>query len=654
MSVRRDKNDKRWMRWFIGVVSPETREHQLLLGILLVGLLHGLLYIFLMPPWQHYEEPSHFEYTWLIASEHELPEYPAYDQAKRREIAASMIEHGFFYGMGWQPNLLLSPENSVWIGINVTGALPLYHLFVALPLSMIPHAAVETQLYLSRFLSLALYLGTIGISYLVMREFFQEGHILRLGVPMGLALLPGFVELMTAVNNDVGATFVFSLFLWLSLRLILRGVSVRRVLFAGVTAGLCLLTKTTILVAGPLLLLALVFAVLRKRWRPIFWLIPVLIALVGAATSLNWGDAAFWYRSTKQQVPTSVTSADVPCGRSAFRLQITSEHPVAEVRQPLLSDVVEDIGGETLSAGVWLWASEPTEAQLIIATDESEISYMTEVGTEPDFHAFHADVPESTRHIWVILQNNSPVELHDGPISLYGDGFILAEGYYSLDMLPTFETAHGKRGMWGERDFINLVRNPSAETRWLFIAPWLERVRQRYPWAAHLNLSTLLASLMDWQYTNWLYEASIANIVETFWARFGWGHVRLSSSWWYKGLYGLSALSMWGIISIFWYTWDKSQSWRLAMFWFGIAGVVIWGEVIVRGFVTLASSDPFIPSARYGYPAIIPTLFFLFVGWGWLLKNMKVRKGLVGATLWGFLVLDVVSIFTVWHFYVGR
>src|SRR5215211_3224079 len=64
--------------------------------LLLIALAQGLLYLALMPPWQHYDEPTHFEYAWLIANREQLPRYPDTDPVMRREVAASMLEHGFF------------------------------------------------------------------------------------------------------------------------------------------------------------------------------------------------------------------------------------------------------------------------------------------------------------------------------------------------------------------------------------------------------------------------------------------------------------------------------------------------------------------------------------------------------------------------------
>ncbi|MCK4899970.1 MAG: hypothetical protein KAS38_14415, partial [Anaerolineales bacterium] len=74
----------------------QSRDYKILGIVLMVGLIHGLIYIFIMPPWQHYDEPNHFEYAWLIANRETLPNTGDYDQSMHKSVAASMIEHNFF------------------------------------------------------------------------------------------------------------------------------------------------------------------------------------------------------------------------------------------------------------------------------------------------------------------------------------------------------------------------------------------------------------------------------------------------------------------------------------------------------------------------------------------------------------------------------
>ena len=95
--------------------SRKIKEHQVLILMLLLALVFGVIFIFIVPPWQHYDEPTHFEYSWLIANRTGLPSVGEYDQPVRREIASSMIEHGFYRDIDFNPNLL-SISDRIWIG----------------------------------------------------------------------------------------------------------------------------------------------------------------------------------------------------------------------------------------------------------------------------------------------------------------------------------------------------------------------------------------------------------------------------------------------------------------------------------------------------------------------------------------------------------
>src|SRR3954466_1513898 len=78
-------------RWAGRAASDRVR---LTLG-LLIAFCPGLLYLCLQPPWQHYDEPTHFEYAWLIAHQPGLPPLGPVDHAVRRDIAASMFQYDF-------------------------------------------------------------------------------------------------------------------------------------------------------------------------------------------------------------------------------------------------------------------------------------------------------------------------------------------------------------------------------------------------------------------------------------------------------------------------------------------------------------------------------------------------------------------------------
>ena len=82
--------------------SQLRRREDLYLGfILILAMVHGMIYVYVVPPWQHYDEPSHFEYIWLVSNRKRIPQASEFDQSIRREIAASMIENDFFRNLNF-------------------------------------------------------------------------------------------------------------------------------------------------------------------------------------------------------------------------------------------------------------------------------------------------------------------------------------------------------------------------------------------------------------------------------------------------------------------------------------------------------------------------------------------------------------------------
>ncbi|HYN88429.1 MAG TPA: hypothetical protein VER55_07855, partial [Ardenticatenaceae bacterium] len=234
--------------------------------VLVVAFIQMLVYIFLLPPWQHYDEPSHFEYAWLIANQGGLrPGEP--NPVLRREVMGSMLAHEFYRDLA--PPDLLGDGRSASIGISQFGGVPAYYLFISIPLRLVRHLDVTTQLYVARGASGLLFLLTALIAAALTRDLTPSGHPLRWVVPLVMVLIPSFADLMTAVNDDVGATFAFSLVLWAAARLLRFGLDLWRVLWLVVASVAAVLTKNTAGVAVALAPVALLLAVwlrVRARW----------------------------------------------------------------------------------------------------------------------------------------------------------------------------------------------------------------------------------------------------------------------------------------------------------------------------------------------------------------------------------------------------
>ncbi len=588
-----------------GAVAP--RREKLWLGLVLAaGLLHGLLFVFLVPPWQHYDEPGRFEYAWLIANRPGLPEVGDYDAAMRRDVAASMVEHGFFAGLGQPPSPLATPA---WIGISQLDDPPVYYWLAALPLRLVPTSDVTLQLYLARLVSLSLYLVSLAAAYGCITELTRPGHPLRWLVPLALALLPGYTDLMTSVNNDVGAAAFGSLFLWCGLRLVRRGFDIRMGLLAVVLAGMCVGTKNTAAPAALLLIPALLLAFLRGKQFRFAWGISLALLVAGMVWTLRLDGAASWYRRAESQPVQCVTAAEAPLGRHALRLSLPhSWQALVQVMQPVAGTEMPALRGQVVTLGAWMWASRPLEMQTPVLSDGTQSWFDTiQIGTQPAFFAFSASVPEDATRLWIELR--SPVDDGSGAVQVWVDGVVLARGDWAGAPAPVFSAARAEQGEWQGAAFVNLARNASFESLWLQ-GSWA--VDGLLAQAGSLPITEGMASLSDLPVARWYYQTSLENLLRTFWGRFGWGHVALLGPKPYRFLGVVAAVGGLGALLTLWQQ-RRRLDWN-ALGWLGAALALVWGAALWRGAGSLTGLI-FIPGARYAILVIVPTVLLLVQGW---------------------------------------
>lgn len=648
--------------------STHLRRPPLTLLLLLAALLHGLLYLWLIPPWQHYDEPSHFEYARLLASNGTRPDADAGDPALRRAIATSMATHGF-YGDGTPPDL--SGDAPVNIGIPAFSHPPGYYALASLPLVLLPTTAltsIESQLYAARAVSLLLYLLTVAVAIGTMRDLTAPASPLRWAVPAVLVLLPPFVDLMTAVNSDVGAVALASLFLWLAVRVVRDGLHPRAQvgLFVLVAALLPLFKNTAavlVLLVPAVLLLAL--------WRQRGWQWRWLFAGAGAAALvllllvLSWGDAAGWYRVRGSATQPTATRANVPTaphGTHAFTLAHATTGDDRHLAQPLLTSTATGLAGETVTLGGWLWADQPITAKLDMdtATRPGEARDMTSpllaITTTPTFYAASFAVPADATAVTVALVLPTEATTAAQPVTLYADGLVLAAGDYPSDTAPTFATAAATTGDWDGQPFTNLLRNASAEAGALRLQPWvIQTLGGVVSSGGGRNLSQFVTITTDSQRTGavLLADGTLFIPFDTLFNGIAWGQVRLEMPglvWLTRGLL-LAAVAGAGLW--LWRTRRSSPPAALLPMLAILAGalVLVWGAAITRALPRVYDGFVF-AVARYTYPAIMPTALLLVAGWREWWHPAWRHRATVGllAALGG---LALASIARVWHYYYG-
>jgi Dolichyl-phosphate-mannose-protein mannosyltransferase len=637
--------------------------------LLLLGLLHGLIYVFLMPPWQHYDEFNNFQYVWLIAHHPGLPGHTADDPQMDRWVLESMAAHGFYRGLGPPPDLS-DPSKPVPLGgYTQLYDPPLYFWLAALPARLLPPDQVDAQLYAGRLVSLLLFLVTLLAAWGTIKELTPPQHPLRWMVPFSIALLPGMVDLMTSLNNDVGAVAFFSLFLWACTRLLKKGFSLWDFAWALAAALACFYTKVTVYIALPVLVIVLFFTLLRGALRKLAWGLIGLSIVASLAFSLTWGDAASWYRASLQPDSTRVVNSQAVLGTHVLRLDATvpaSPHWLVPVYQHLpLADTTRLAGGP-VTFGVWMWASRPVKVSMpVLHNGPLQFTRPVDVTLAPTFQAITATLPAGYGRLWVTIASGLPANA--APVTLYYDAFVLVEGSRPPGTLPQFAVSSGASGQWGGQPFFNFLRNPSLEQGSLYFRPWVDLLGHNVL-PDNILPSTVLASLLDLSGTGWIYLNGALRMFRTFWGLFGWGNVPLLGYTPYRWLAVPTLLGIFGF-GLAAIRWRRKIPWDF-VFIFSLVLLVEVAMSLLRSSIYTAVYRVYLPAARYAQPAIIVAMLALNLGWLSLFSWKPVKSSLnfiyrfvklgspgvaqIGAVLLYLVLfawLDFYAILSIWVYY---
>lgn len=206
--------------------------HPFLLPIVLSYLVLGTLYAWQTPKWQTPDEPAHFNYVQHLAEEHRLPvlqpgdyPHPYLEEIKSKKFPPDMSIAPIRYEFH-QP--------------------PLYYALAAILYRLTAGLPFDAQFFALRFLSVILGAGILLATYRLVLAIFPHNQFLPLAATAFVAVVPMHVAMTAAINNDALAELLASLILYLSIRTLQEGPTLRRALFSGLLLGLVLLTKTTV------------------------------------------------------------------------------------------------------------------------------------------------------------------------------------------------------------------------------------------------------------------------------------------------------------------------------------------------------------------------------------------------------------------------
>jgi 4-amino-4-deoxy-L-arabinose transferase-like glycosyltransferase len=616
--------------------------------LLALTFVRGVLYLAVVPPWQHYDEPTHFEYAQLIAERRRIPQAGDYDLEMRREIAASM-EAANFWGAAADVVVDFWSDRPPWIGVAEFSHPPFYYALLALPQLLVTQQDVETQLYLARLASVLLFVLTVAAAYGLVSEAFPRRRWLPLAVATFVALVPPFTDLMSAVNNDVGAAAAVTLLLWAAVRLIRRGASLGRISMLFILVAVCAATKSTAGLVAVATLLALGVSLIPRARRRWLWIGLAVLTPFALVATFTWGEqAAYWY-SDAPSATANRAMAPTPVGRYAFALSSGSDPGARILFQELERSDGQSLQGHTVTLGAWLRVAEGPDVAVTLRLRDGLTNYSEQVKatSEWQFHAFTAtvgaDAPALAAYVVV-------PQAKEGAQTIYVDGIVLVDGEMPVAQAPHFETSQATGGEWGSQPFANLLRNSSAEKTWPGIRNWLENVRMYQK-----PISMVFHSVLDWSRTGWTYVPVMSNLFQGFWGRFGWNQLGLPPAYFFPlGLLTMASVAGMGIGLARRLNADaKHEHWQWrAWAVLGIAALVGWGATIMRIHPVIITRHVIWPTARYASVVIAPTAAALCLGLASLVPRRWAKAaalaGLAGlAALAALVTLDTLALLTV-------
>ena len=275
--------------------------------LLAAAFLNAFSWIILIPIWQYPDEQAHFAQVQDLA---ELDQVPARGNNTSYEIAFSeeilgtqrdgLGNNKFTYHPEYKIDYSDSfdgPRESEIVNLpksartqlvksEATKNPPLYYVLGSLAYKLFNGGSLFTRVFAVRALSIIFFLLTVILSYEIGKLIFEKNKILSLALPTLVVFKPMFVFSSTGVLPDTLTNLLFTLVLFLSLKILTGGLQTPTILSVTITIALGVLTRQQFLISVPVVLLAICYQIFKKgsnRGKSILSILIILILIYLAA-----------------------------------------------------------------------------------------------------------------------------------------------------------------------------------------------------------------------------------------------------------------------------------------------------------------------------------------------------------------------------------
>ena len=603
-----------WMIYRVQKLHPSPIGVRWLSLLLLLGLMHGLVYSVINPPWFAPDEPSHFEYARLFADLGRVPRSDDVSEALQGEIIESMCASDFWrlnnmvtpdeppiaFGTGltgdWKkiPPTFVVDKRLIWYVPQVGNEPPLYYAFVRPAFWAIwGRGDILRQLYWMRWLTLSFYLFCIAVAFWTAREYFTEFPESALGITALVIFQPMFSYMAAAANNDLAGAAVGAAWFGLAIMILSRGWTWPRGIGLISLALLGTWAKKTDFFLYPLFGIVVGLYYFRSQRRRFFW--KGSLAIVGGVVVIlgilvlgrSEEQAAMWVVRPNPQWSVRTRQFAFE-GEHAFHLRTQEANENMRLNQLLSPIDLSLLRGQTVVLQAMVRGKSPEQyGQLGFIDDKGWHMQRFVVGEEWQSVSLKYEISESTQFLRVSLQAGDETDTRKGEI------------FYDAVSLRSVS------GSLKDREFL---QNGSAEQSTTLLRVFLFRVAQQFgftsyiiPWFAQPNTEKWVV----------LLPKAIQFAFETFWGRFGSLNVVMPSMW-NKIWIGMTGLAVTGVVK-YWMDADlRNQKKSLCTFFLLISIILAWIQILLP--LVHRPGPHWIPQGRFLFPIVVPMALLIYLG----------------------------------------
>lgn len=237
----------------------DQRGRMIFAGVLAFAVLHALLYIFTMPPWDLFDEEQHLSYGLYIRDEQRIPKITDPIQPEIIDNAAATNRWERFR-IGRPTSL--APGEIGLEGLSYEGYQPPFYYMLVSPFTRLVPDDIWRDLYLIRLIGALLLFGMAAITWGYARDWLRDADPPTWGAAVAAAVaIPAMAGAAARVNNDLLAGLLIATGTLMAARLVEDG---RRdeALYLGGLGALAVLTKS-----HGVILLAVIAVALALLWR---------------------------------------------------------------------------------------------------------------------------------------------------------------------------------------------------------------------------------------------------------------------------------------------------------------------------------------------------------------------------------------------------